>query len=201
MKSLFRKITPVSVLVPLSIILLAVQFFIPGNDYNIFAYLFIYIVVLGLVLLIDRFLVSKITYKKLLISEILVILCVGFWYIYSTGYAEVKIETTKPYFFIVYDNGGFRKSDMPSSGLFKTSIRLNADSAVRLNYSLRDETVIDPPASWNYSYLTKLRDTVINFIKIEIQIYTLNLSPDTVDSLLEAAVVNYMVGIQKADGQ
>ena len=193
MKCFFRNITPVFVVALLGILFLMVQFFISGKDYNIFAYLFVYIVLLCLLLSIDRYLVSKIAYKKLFIAEIALIVCATFWYIFSAGYAEVKIDTTKPYFFIVYDDGGLKKSEMPSAGLFKTSIRLNAESAVRLNYSLKNETLIDPPPSWNYDYLTNVWDTVVGSNKIELQLFALKLSQEKMDSLLRAEIPKILI--------
>lgn len=198
MRIVFRKITPVFLVALLGMFFLFTQFFIPENDYNIFAYLFIYIVLLSLFLLIDRYLITKIAYKKLFVVELILIIGVIFWYVYSAGYTEIKIETSRPYFFIIYDDAGLKKSSIPSTGLFKKSIQIKIDSSMHLNYTLKDKVQITPPRNWNYGYLTKGWDTVIHSNKVEIQVFSLNLSQGKVDSLLNAEIAQLLVPYQNS---
>lgn len=170
MSLFFYKITPVSVICILGIIYLFIQFFISGRDYNIFAYLIIFIIFLTVAFAADRFLVSKVAYRKLVIFEFIFLVVCTIWYMYSSRYTMINIETSKPYFFIVYDNGGLKKADIPSTGLFKKSITITSDSNIHIQKSLEYDAQVNPPVSWNYNYSSNKAEANANGEHIIVQI-------------------------------
>lgn len=185
MKSFLKKITPVYVVCLSGIIYFASQFFILDKDYNIFAYLIIFIVFLSFAFVIDRFLVTKISYKKLFIAEFILLISVTIWYIYSTSYTEINIETSKPYFFVIYNDDGLKKADIPSTGLFNKSIVIKSDSNIYIANDLQYSAQINPPKSWNGSYSSNKIEKTINGKKITIQIFAGNTTEKERNQLLE----------------
>lgn len=172
MGSLFRTITPVSFVCMLGIIYLISQLFLSGRDYNIFAYVIIFIIFLAIAFAADRFLVSKFAYKKLVIFEfIFLAICIS-WYIYSSRYTIITIETTKPYFFVIYDSKGLKKSDIPSKGLFNKSITIKSDSNIHVARYLEYDAQVDPPLSWNYSSSSNKKEITLNNETVVVQIFT-----------------------------
>lgn len=186
MKFFFKKITPVFVVAIFGIIYLFIQFVIPGNDYNIFAYLIIFIVGLAFAFVIDRFLVLKMSYKKLFIAEIILIVSVALWVNYSSSYTEINIETSKPYFLVIYNEDGLKKSDIPSKGLFSKSILIKSDSAIYINDKLEYAAQVNPPAAWNYSFSSNKIEKIINSKKVTLQIFAVDMSEMERTQLLEA---------------
>lgn len=185
MKSLLHKITPLFVVCLCGIIYLLIQLFILEKDYNIIAYLIILIFFLAVAFIIDRFLVSKISYKKLFIAETIFLIGLTLWFGYSSGYTEINIETSKPYFFVIYNDDGLKKSDIPSTGLFNKSITVKSDSDIFINHELEYSAQINPPKSWNYSYSSNKIEKIIKNKKVTIQIFTGNTSETERNELLE----------------
>lgn len=171
MQFLLRKITPVLVVGLIGIIFLLIQFFIPDQDYNIFAYLFIFIIFLGICIAIDRVLITRVAYKTMLIGETILITIITFWYLYSTKYTEINIETSKPYFFVIYGDGGIKENDIPANGLFNKSLLVKTDTIIKVDYSLYNVALIRTPKNWN-SYSTIGIDTVLNEKKVILDIYS-----------------------------
>ncbi|MEO7044885.1 MAG: hypothetical protein ABI091_06225 [Ferruginibacter sp.] len=188
----FKKITPVFVVALLGIIYLVIQFFIPGNDYNIFAYLVIFIVGFTVAFFIDRFLVLKMSYKKLFIAEIILLVSLTLWANYSSSYTEINIETSKPYFVVIYNENGLKKSDIPSKGLFSKSILIKSDSAIYINDKLEDAAQVNPPAAWNYSFSSNKIEKIINSKKVTIQIFAADMSELERTQLMEAEAKKLM---------
>lgn len=185
MNPFLHNITPIFVICICGIIYLFIQFLIPKNDYNIFAYLVIFIIILCLGFAIDRFLVSQISYRKLFIAEIIFLTISILWYSYSISYTEINIETTNPYFFVIYKEGGLKKSNIPSKGLFSKSIVIRSDSNIYIDDKLKYIAQINPPQSWNYGFSSKGIDTVINNKKASIFIYAFKMGEIEQNQLLE----------------
>lgn len=171
MSALLHKITPLYAVCVIGIIYLLIQFFTSGRDYNIFAYLIIFIIFLAIGIAADRFLVNHIAYKKLFIGESILLVIAIVWYSYSSGYTAINIETTKPYFFVLYSNEGLKKKDIPAKGLFSKSIVIKSDETIELNYELYNSAQVNPPESWNYSFSSLGIDSSINGAKAILQIY------------------------------
>lgn len=106
----FHKITPVYIVSILCLIYLLIQFFKAENDYNIFAYLIIFIIFIIIVVAIDRLLAFRVNHLKLIIFEIILLVGCVFGFVYSSGYTEINVETNKSYFFVIYKDGGLKKN-------------------------------------------------------------------------------------------
>ncbi|MFT3948824.1 MAG: hypothetical protein QM763_17805 [Agriterribacter sp.] len=172
----FRNITPVYVVCLIFVGCLLIQFFTTGNDYNIIAYLIIFIIFLAIAFAIDRLLASRVAYVRLIIFEIIFLSGCSLWYMYSSGYTEINIETSKPYFFVIYKENGLQKKDIPTTGLFKKSITITSNSNIYVDDALEYEAQVNPPKSWNYSFSSNKADTVINTKKITVQIFARQMS-------------------------
>ncbi|MBX2923101.1 MAG: hypothetical protein KF746_12960 [Chitinophagaceae bacterium] len=186
----FREITPLFAVCIIGIVFLVIQFFIPGYDYNIAAYLIIFIIFLIIGILFDRFLVSKIAYKTLFIGEAVFLVIVVLWYTYSISYTEINIETSKPQFFVLYNEEGLQKKDIPSKGLFSKSIVIKSDTIIKVNYDLYNKAQINPPESWNYDFSSYAIDTTIDGKKAIMQIYVQGgkMSADEQDKLVREEI-------------
>jgi len=188
MSLFFFKITPVSVISILGIIYLFVQFFISGRDYNIFTYLVIYIIFLTIVFATDRFLISKIAYKKLVIFEFIFLVVCTAWYVYSSRYTMINIETSRPYFFIVYDNSGLKKSDIPSKGLLNRSITITSDSNIHIQKSLEYAAQINPPLSWKFDFYSAKTETQVNGENVIVEIFAQKMNEKELKEKLDEEV-------------
>lgn len=171
MKSLLVKPTPLLAVCLIGIIYLLIQFFLSKSDYNIIAYLIIFIVFLVIGIVVDRLLISQISYIKLFIGEGIFLIVASLWYVYSTSYTEINVETSKPYFFVLYSEDGLKKKDIPSKGLFSKSILVKSDSNVYVHYDLYNKAQINPPQSWKYNFSSNAIDTTINSKKVVMQVY------------------------------
>lgn len=187
----FREITPLFVVCIIGVIFLVAQFFRSNYDYNITAYLIIFIIILVIVFFADRFLTTKIAYKTLFIAEMIFLAAVVLWYAYSISYTAINIETSKPYFFVLYTgDDGLQKKDIPSKGLFSKEIVIESDSTIKVNYVLYNKAQIDPPKSWNGYFSSKGVDTTINGKTAILQIYVRGeeISAEEKDQLLREEI-------------
>ena len=141
---------------------------------------------LYIILLFDRYLIRKISYKKLVAFQIVFLLLLPLLCLYVTKDIRINIETNKPYFIVVYSNKGLTKEDIPKKGLFDKSLTLRNDSVIFLNYSLKESEkfYVVEPNSWK-GYKSKYLDTVINLNKVTIEVRSNDLSDEVRDSILK----------------
>lgn len=185
MNLFIKNITPVSVVCMAGILFLLVQFFKSGIDYNIIAFVVVYIILLALVFAVDRFMVSRIAYKKLLIFELIFLAVCTIGYMYFNRVAEIKIETAKPYFFVIYDHGDLKKSEIPKKGLFNRSTVLKIDSVIHIDKALEYEVQIKPPSGWNNKYTMERTEAEVNSEKVTIAIFAREMEYKKLSQLLQ----------------
>ena len=187
MNLFFEKITPVSVVCMAAIIYLIVLFFISQTDYSIAAFLLVYIVLLAGAFAIDRFLVSRVDYKKLLVFELVFVAVCAIGYLYAQKRIEIVVETSNPYFFVIYDSNGLKKEAIPSKGLFSRSVTVKGDSVIHVN-KLLESAEIKPPESWGNNYTSERKDALIHAEKVVVEIYAGKMEYKKVIQLLQAEV-------------
>lgn len=189
MQKFFQKITPVFIVSLVGIIYLIAQIFIIGLDYNILAYILIFIILISFAFAIDRLLSTKIAYKKLFVFELLFLIICLFWYLYSSSYTMINIETSKPYFLVVYDNNGLKKNDIPTEGVFNKSITITSDTTVHISKSLEYDAQINPPKAWKYSYSSFKKEARVNGENVVIEIFAHEMQESVLkEKLLDAEV-------------
>src|SRR4051812_26857110 len=92
--------------------------------------------VLFLLFFIDRFLIRKLSFQKVVVGEIIFILIVPLFYLYLNKRTNIIVDTSKQYFVLLYDKNGLDKKQIPSSGIFNHSITFKNSSIINLNYTL-----------------------------------------------------------------
>ena len=170
MNVFFEKITPVSVVCMAAIIYLIVLFFISEIDYGIAAFLVVYIILLAGAFAIDRLLISRVDYKKLLIFELIFLTVCTIGYLYAQRRTEIVVETSNPCFFVIYDSDGLKKNEIPSKGLFNRSVTVKGDSVIHVNKFMEDAE-IKPPESWGNHYTSERKEALIHAEKVVVEIY------------------------------
>ncbi|RZL62305.1 MAG: hypothetical protein EOO93_09400 [Pedobacter sp.] len=186
---LLIKITPISLVFLLGSIYLIYQFFASGRDYNILPYIIIFIMILTAAFALDRFLLSKFDYIKLIIFELIFLVLSTIGYLYNTKITLINIETNKSYFFVVYDDYGLKKSDIPTKGLFDKSITINTDTTVHIYKSLEYDAQVNPPKAWNFSFTSKKLDAKIGSQHVIIGIYARNMNEKEVNLKLKEEIM------------
>lgn len=149
--------------------------------------------ILGLLLLvlllIDRFLIKKVVIKKVIITEVVLIISALFFYLHFNKKTQIRIETTKQYFVLLYDKNGLSKKQIPVSGLFDHSITINGDSIVNLNYTLLYEKEVEviEPKNWGGHFKMNF-DTLLKGNPFKIEMYFNTVSSEMRDSLFNKTV-------------
>lgn len=187
---LLKKITPLLIACIALGIYLIIQMIL-SKSYNSFGFLAGYMLILGVLIVIDRILIAKFSWLTISVLEIIFIAAASFWFVYSNRSVEIRVNTSKPYFFILYDKGGLKEKDMPStSRLLKRSVELNGDSVIYLNKSLEGKEMVVTPKSWNYNSLTIFKDTVINSRSVSINFYynSKDLSEEDAELLIQKEI-------------
>ena len=101
----------------------------------------------------------------------------------------INIETGKPYFFVVYDNQGLQKGDIPSKGIFNKSITITNDSTIHIYQGLEYDAQVNPPSAWNYSFSSKKAEASIHAEKVVIQIFARELNEKELNEKLQEEVI------------
>ena len=189
MKKLFRKITPFFVLTVVGLIATVVEIlilFLSTNDKGGLGtgLLSILAILLYSFLLFDRYLIRKIEYKKIVITEVLLLFILPFLYLYINRETKVYIETYRSYYILVYSENGINKEQIKASGLFDHTLKIKNDSIIRLKYSLYNDKnfVVIEPKNWG-GHSIKYLDTLINTKQIKIEMYSNNLTKEKRDSI------------------
>ena len=197
MRKLFIKITPFFILTLLGLIATMVEIvlLLLSKDKGELAtgILLILVIIFSSFLLLDRYLIKKFDYKKIILSEIIVLLILPFLVLYTSRETKIVIETQQPYYILVYSDKGISKDKIKSSGLFDHSLTLKNDNIIRLKYDLLNENnfSVIAPTNWN-GHKTKRLDTIVNFQKIKIEMYSNNLSDETRDSIFKKLLPTFV---------
>ena len=116
-----------------------------------------------------------------------------FLVLYISRETKIVIETQQPYYVLVYSDKGISIDKIKSSGLFDHSLTLKNDNIIRLKYDLLNENNFSVIAPTNWSgHKTKHLDTIVNFQKIKIEMYSNNLSDETRDSIFKKLLPTFV---------
>ncbi len=197
MRKLFNKITPFFILTFLGLIasIIEIVIILISKDKGELAtgILLVIAILLCSFLLIDRYLIKKFDCKKIILSEIIVLLFSPFIVLYTCRETKIIIETKQPYFVLVYSDKGISKEKIKSSGLFDNSLTLKKEIIIRLKYDLLNEKNFSVnPSIWN-SHKKKVLDTIVNFKIIKIEMYSNNLSDEARDSIFKKLLLTDII--------
>ena len=198
MKNLFRKITPVSILtsVGLTATIVSIIVLLISQDKGELGtgLLSIVALILYFCYLIDRYLVKKVSYRKLILTELILILLFPVLYLCLHKETKLYIETNRPYYILVYSDVGITKEQIKRKGLADHCMTIKKDSIIFLNYNLYNDKnfIVIDPKNWN-GHKAKRLDTIINAKRIIIEMYSNHVTNEVRDSIFKKNVTNIIL--------
>ena len=129
----------------------------PAIIYAVFA-VPITIFIMGLYA-VDRILVKKMAYYKLLISELVVVVVVAlvgyFVHSYNSGYTDVRFLNSKDYILVIFDADENSLDRFSKTGIFGKELLVRDSNVAHLGKSLasKQDLRIVPPDSWMGTYI------------------------------------------------
>lgn len=130
--------------------------------------------VLFTILLIERYLATKIAFKKLFLMETLLIAALPVIWSYEYQTYEITVKTERNCFVAVYSDSGIQLKDLPRSGLFDRNL-IVYNSVVWVHKDLANEEnfYLLEPREWG-GYSSQRTDTLINGKAVEVVQYARN---------------------------
>ncbi len=172
MQILLKHITPFYMACSVGIIFLVIIALLGRRDSFWFPNLLVFILILVVVLLIDRLIASRIGYGILFFTELAILGLLFLFYTYANRSIEIRIETSKSFFLVIYDKSGLRKSDIPKISLFQRAMVKNIDSVIHIHESLANEVEIQRPSGWGTSgYSSRSESASMKSGDVTIQIF------------------------------
>lgn len=189
-----HKITPVAVVCIAAVVFIVIVLIRGHLDYGAAAYLVVYLILVIVAFAIDRVLVSKISYGKLFVSELLVLVLSATAYIYFNRYDKINIETSEPYFFVHYDRYGIKESDILFKGFWFRSTTFTVGREVHIHSSLEGKVRIVPPPDWEKNYSFDRDDLITDDGRTGIELYSKKMEYLKLHQLLQDEILKLKKG-------
>ena len=154
LKSLVFPITLLTIITFLSIIISIHALYVAFTIDPIYAVMVIPITIVLIILyILDRFLIKRVAYYKLIIGETIIGIFVFLLFSYQESYTDINFNTNQDYILVIFDAKEKSISNFNRKGIFgkelnvdTNKIHLDRTMAVRKNLRIND------PAAWKGSY-------------------------------------------------
>lgn len=158
LKTLILPVTLLTVITFLSILITIYYLyvaFIYSSESAILAAVWIPITIVFLLLyIIDRYLVKKIAYYKLILGELTIALLIFIYFGFQDSYVAINFHTNQDYILVLFDSNENSISRFEKKGFFNKELNLYQKNIEHLDRSLglRKDLRINPPVEWKGSY-------------------------------------------------
>lgn len=154
LKSLVFPITLLTIISFLSILISIHALYVAFTKDPIYAFLVIPITIFLIILyILDRFLIKKVAYSKLMLGELIIGIFVFLLFSYQESYTDINFNTNQDYILVIFDAKEKSISNFKRKGIFGKLLnvdtnKIHLDSSMALRKNLR----INDPAAWRGSY-------------------------------------------------
>ncbi|WP_372745786.1 hypothetical protein [Lutibacter sp.] len=161
LKSIVYPVTVLSVITLLSIIVSVYALYVSfthSSEFGIYVAVLIPIsIILILFYIIDRFLVKKVTYYKLIIAELIIGVFIFLLISFLGSSTNVNFHTSKDYILVIFDANEDSISKFNKKGLFGKELNIYNTNKVHLNKTmcLIKNLKINNPKDWKGVYYTE----------------------------------------------
>ena len=148
-------ITLLTVLVFLGIIISIHALYVAFTKDPIYAVMVIPItIVLVFLYILDRFLIKRVAYARLMIAEVIIGIFVFLIFSYQDSYTDINFHTDQDHILVIFDAKENSISKFNRKGIFGKELNVYNSNKIRLDSSmaLRKNLRINEPKAWKGSY-------------------------------------------------
>jgi len=156
-KKIFYPFTLLTLISIISVLLTIYSFYVAAtNDHTASIYAAIAIPITLFIIflyIIDRFLITKISYAKLMFGEVVIAILIFFTLNYQFSTNDVNFFTDKDYILVLFDSNENPLSKFHKKGLFGRELNVYNSNLIHLNSEMasQENLRINAPTEWNMS--------------------------------------------------